>query len=255
VVTAILRQLVGNRRERTAFPGCTILLQLAWAAWLCVAVLSVASSPAEAAQGRAPRGPHALWSTFPLNPTNEQIATVRVSPFPAAPSATPAVASHPGSGTDGLLPTLAYAGGAGLLALLVLGGLVALRDQHRRAPRRPFVSSQVVVGFGRPGYAPRFLPDIEADVRRRRGRTRLVIAPRRPRLGVSALPGIWALRRRLWRLQARSRDLRRRLSRMPSSRGIVRRLRYLSRNEDVRGALVGVAIAVVLAYVILRAIG
>jgi hypothetical protein len=241
-------------------PACRSLTRTALGVCVCLAVGVWAATPATAGQEQPGRGPQKLWKAFPLNPTNEPLATLEAPSLAIAPKRPPVASARSDSSSDTMLPLLAYAA-SGALVLMAFG-LMALHVQRARTQRRPVVSSQVVVGFDAgSGVTPRFIPDIEAHVRGHRSRKRMVIALGRPPLRVRLLPAKWMLRRGVGAVRRLAHDLRVRRSSAPRSLTsgerpptIIRRARRRLRSEEVKAVLVGMCIAVVFAYVIVHSV-
>lgn len=111
-------------------------------AFACVLLVAIAVPAAPAAPGDPKQAapPQELWNAFPLNPKGERLVPERPRAGPKAPFTPPAkpqaVAETPSETSSGDLPGLALVGGAGTFVLLALLGLAAVRLRHGADHRR-----------------------------------------------------------------------------------------------------------------------
>ena len=120
---------------RTCWSSLTSLFLLAFACVVLVAVV-VQGAPAAPGDPKPAAPPQELWNAFPLNPKGERLGSHAGSKAPFTPPAKPqAVAETPPKASRSDLPVLALAGGAGALIFLALLGFAAMR-LHRVAGRR-----------------------------------------------------------------------------------------------------------------------
>jgi hypothetical protein len=254
------------RRYEAFAPGCSVgptrtraLVRCAHVGLACLALL-VVSAPAALAAPKDPKpAPQKLWEAFPLNPTGERLGRsqetapakpasakpARAKPVPVAPLLPPTTSStpqgtqaagddvDPASGTNLALFALA----AGLLVLLA-GGLVTvrLRAGHTQVRSARLWEGTRGLDTG-PGAGAQRHPDISGRVRQRSGlvRPRVTRSSRASRRVVHRRPSPQALARNLAR---------------PA-----RRLQEAVWTPDTAPAIVGAAMAVVLAYLIVRFVG
>ena len=116
------------------------LFLLAFACVLLVAIAAPAA-PAAPADPKQAAPPQELWNAFPLNPKGERLVPERPQAGPKAPFTPPAkpqaVAETPSETSTGDVPVLALVGGAGAFVLLALLGFAAVRLRHGAVnPRR-----------------------------------------------------------------------------------------------------------------------
>lgn len=109
----------------------------------CVALVAIGPSNALAAPGDPKQGapPQQLWNAFPLNPKGQRLVPERQqAAFPKAPFTPPGkpqvVAETPREAPRGDFSLLALAFGAGLIVLLTLLGLAAVRWRNGAGQRR-----------------------------------------------------------------------------------------------------------------------
>lgn len=210
---------------------------------LCVAlavVLLATSAPALAASGHPKGDPESLWNAYPLNPTDEGLASARRPTVQSSLSTTAARADGATSGDSRMnVAFLALAGGAGVVALVVLGLLFAVRLRSVRSERPRTVP--LWQGTTRLGTEPVWRPrpeDVESPLRLSPsgGQRRRVTRGSAARRGSS-------------RLEPSTRDLRLDLRRS------VWRVRDVLWTEDSAPLLVGSAVAVVVALVFFYLVG
>lgn len=246
------------RRYEAFASGCSVgltrsrtLARSAHVGLACLVLLVVSAPAALAASGDPKPAPQKLWKAFPLNPTGERLGgpapakPVPATPVPAAPLLPPTTTgplqetqaagdtADPASGTNMALFALA----AGLLVLLAAGLVsVRLRAGHARVRTAPLGLGTAALDAGSGAGAQRH-PDISGRVRQR---------PRLVRPRVTRLP----------------RAIRRAVRGGPSPRTLARNLGRRARRmqesvwtEDTAPAIVGAAIAVVVAYLIVRFVG
>ena len=212
----------------------------------CVLSLAVAAATADAAPGDPKKGtpPQELWEAFPLNPKGELLGgnpkgqplggnrqrTSPSAPFsPPARPQTAAVSPPRASGSD--FPLLALAGGAGALILLALLGLAAVR--LRNVGRHRHHSVPLWQGTAGLDHATSTVARMQhySDVD--------VPLTRSSRPAPRSAPSA-------------GRPRRRRAQTPPNSRAIVDRVRDTMWNEGTAPVIVGSAIAVAVAFLIVH---
>ncbi|MDQ3555029.1 MAG: hypothetical protein M3395_11600 [Chloroflexota bacterium] len=109
-------------------------------AFACAVSVAVVVPAAFAAPGdpEPAARPQELWNAFPLNPEAERLVTERAAPqAPFTPPGKPrAVPETPSEASSGHFPVAAIAGGAGVLILLALTTLAAVRLREIAGHRR-----------------------------------------------------------------------------------------------------------------------
>ncbi|MDQ3380595.1 MAG: hypothetical protein M3546_09800 [Actinomycetota bacterium] len=218
--------------QRTGWysPTPSFLLALACVVWAAIAAPAVPAAPGDPKRAAPPQE---LWNAFPLDPISERLGLAGGPSVPFTPPGRPEVAAEISSeAASSDLPLLALAGGAGaliVLALLVLA-LVRLRQpaRHLSAP----------LWQGTAG--------IEASpVARLQQYADIDTALTRP-------PG-------LVQREAETRSDTRRRSRRPQAsrdlRAVAYRMRRAIWNDDTAPFLVGSAIAILAAFLIVHLAG
>ena len=213
------------------------LASLFLVAFACVVLVAIDAPVAPAASGdpKPAAPPHELWNAFPLNPKAERLGSYAGPKAPFTPPAKPqAVAETPPESSRSDLPLLALAGGAGALIFLALLGFAAMR-LHRVAGRRRRAAPlwQGTAGIEMSPVA-RLQQYEDVDV-----------ALRRPsRLAARDIEHRSGKRRRPQHPRAR-RDLH----------ATLHRIRRAIWNEDTAPVIVGCAIAIVVALLIVYLVG
>ncbi len=197
----------------------------------CLVLFLAAPAPAGSEQTKA--GPQALWQEFPVNPSGERLGAVqKPSALQNSHLRAQGIAEtyDSGAGTN----TVFLAACAGALALLALVGLLAIRMQHARSGRRRSVPLwQGAAGLARSHVASlQSYRDIDAPVRQR---------AKSMHWGPGRAPPAML---RASRASPTTGDLGRDLRRM------ARRARRVLRSEDTAAVLVGVALAIMAAFVV-----
>lgn len=201
----------------------------------CVVLVAIAAPAASAAPGdpKQPAPPQELWNAFPLNPNSQRLGSDAGPNAPFTPPGTPQVATEISSeATSSDLPLLALAGGAGALIALALLGLAVVRLRHAGHRRHSAPLWQGTAGIeASPLVRLQHYADVDVALTR----------PSRPVVG-EAVRGYGARRPR--RPQA-PRDLR----------AIAHRMRRAIWNENSAPFIVGSAIAIVAAFLIIYLVG
>lgn len=225
-------------REHTTMRTCCSLFRLAFA---CVVLFAIAApvAPAAPADPKPGAPPQELWNAFPLNPKAQRLGSYAGPKAPFTPPAKPQAVAEtppetPSEASRSDLPVLALAGGAGALIFLALLGFAAMRLHRVAGLRRrsaPLWQGTAGIEAG-PVARLHLYSDIDAPLSR----------PSRPVAG---------------NLEGRSRA-RGRTRRPPAPRDlrvIAHRMRRAIWNEDTAPFLVGFAIAIVAAFLIIYLVG
>ncbi len=220
-----------GRRTCWYSPTPAFLLALACVVLAAIAAPAVTAAPGDPKQAAPPQE---LWNAFPLDPSSERLGLAGGSSVPFTPPGRPEVAaeiSSEAAGSD--LPLLALAGGAGALVVLALLVLAAVRLRH---PADRHLSAPLWQGTA----------GIEANpVARLQQYADVDTAVTRP-------PGLVPR-------EAENRSDTRRRSRPPQAprdlRAVAYRMRHAIWNDDTAPFLVGSAIAILAAFLIVHLAG
>ena len=206
----------------------------------CVFLVAIAVPAAPAAPGdpKEAAPPQELWNAFPLNPKGERLAPERPQAGPKAPFTPPAkpqaVAETRSETSSGDVPVLALVGGAGAFVLLALLGFAVVRLRHGADhPRRSAPLWQGTAGIeSSPVARLQHYADVDVSL------------TQPSRFGTGELES---------RSGAR---VRRPLSPSPHDLGaIAHRVRDAIWNENTAPVIVGSAIAIVTAFLVIYMVG
>jgi len=208
--------------------------------WLGVAVtlllLAICSPPA-AALGDPKGSPESLWEAYPLTPKNKRRHSALLPPVVSAPQTPEAVAEDASPDNGGTNVTFfLFVGGAGVIVLGVLWGLAAVRTRRLASARSPSVPLWQGTAGLEAGLAWQSVPtDVDSPRRPSPRTTRPNLSPRRS--------------------AGRQSPLQRRRERRRHLRWFAPRIRDVVWTEDSAPLLMGSAVAVLAALVIVYLVG
>lgn len=224
-------------RERTVKRACWNSLVPSFVlALACVAFLAIAAPAAPAAPGDPKQAapPQELWNAFPLNPKAQRLVPEGQQAGPKAPFTPPGrpqtAAETPPETSRRDLPVLALAGGVGAFIVLALLGLVAVRLRHVAGHRRrsaPLWQGTAGIEAGPVARLQQYADVDPPLARSSRAVSRSVAPPER-------------------------RHRRRGLQILRNPRAIAHRLRDAIWNETTAPVIVGSAVAVAVAFLIVH---
>jgi len=233
----MLRSHEACAREHTGIQTCrssrapSFLLALASVVFLAITAPAAPAAPGDPKQAAPPQE---LWNAFPLNPKVQRLVPERQQAGPKAPFTPPGrrqtAAASPSEASRNDLPLLAVAGGGGALILLALLGLAAVHVRHVAGHRRrsaPLWQGTAGIEAGPVARLQQYA-DVDAPLTR----------PSRP-VSRSVVP-----------LDGRHR--RRGLQTLRNPNAITHWLRDAIWNETTAPVIVGAALAVAVAFLIVH---